>query len=369
MMARNKREGNDLRQTLSEAENRRDRPLDQNHLAQLRTIAGTGPVLILTHDNPDPDALASGKAFATLLKTAWNIPSQLLYSGLVERPENRAMLNLLTPEWAHSDVLPELEQFSALALIDTQPGAGNNRLPTTHVPQIVIDHHHPIRETIRLVPFTDVQPEIGATATLLDQYLEAAGIVPDADLATAMFYALKTDTRGLSRGASPIDEVVYIKLLAQINHKRLIQIEQAGLPQTYFRAFSQGLQAAQVFSQSVVADLGTMHRPDLAAEMADLLIRLEGARAALCLGHHEKILHLSIRTKPMGQDAGLLVQQVIVSPGKAGGHGTMAGGQVPLAEQEIKHLVDVIVSRFLEVMGETGKGESLTRVVNGKDEK
>ncbi|MGD2048399.1 MAG: DHH family phosphoesterase [Chloroflexota bacterium] len=347
----------------------KDSSIDQNRLAQLRTIAGSGPVLILTHDNPDPDGLASGKAFATLLQSAWNIPSQLLYSGLVQRPENRAMLNLLTPEWAHSDELPELDQFSALALIDTQPGAGNNRLPINHIPEIVIDHHHPIRKTIRLVPFTDVQPKIGATATLLDQYLEAAGIVPDADLATAMFYALKTDTRGLSRGASLTDEVVYIKLLAQIDHKKLIQIEQAGLPQTYFRAFNQGLQAARVYSQSVVADLGTMHRPDLAAEMADLLIRLEGARAVLCLGHHEKILHLSIRTKPMGQDAGLLVQQVIVSPGKAGGHGTMAGGQVPLGGQEINHLVDVILGRFLKVMGETEKGESLTRVVNDKDEK
>lgn len=333
--------------------------LDPNHLARLRAAAGAGPVLILTHDNPDPDALASGKAFATLLSSAWNIPSRLLYSGLVQRPENRAMLNLLTPEWSHSDVLPDLDQFSAVALVDSQPGAGNNRLPISDTPQIVIDHHHPLRETMGTVPYVDVRPEMGATATVLDQYLEAAGIVPDSDLATAMFYALKTDTRGLSRGASQTDEVVYIKLLARIDHKKLIQIEQAGLPQTYFRAFSDGLQAARVYSQSVVADLGAMQRPDLAAEMADLLIRLDGAQAALCLGRYEDLLHLSIRTEPLGQDAGLLVQQVIVAPGKAGGHGTMAGGQVPLSGQEVNHLIDEIVRRFLNVMKEEGEGESL----------
>ena len=67
-----------------------------------------------------------------------------------------------------------------------------------------------------------------------------------------------------------------------------------------------------VAKQSIVADLGTMHIPDLAAEMADLLIRLDKARAVLCLGTHEQTLHLSIRTEPLGQDAGLLVQQVIV---------------------------------------------------------
>ncbi|MGD2158321.1 MAG: DHH family phosphoesterase [Anaerolineales bacterium] len=333
--------------------------VDQNQLAQLRTTVGSGPALILTHDNPDPDALASGKAFATLLKSAWNIQSRLLYSGLVQRAENRAMLDLLTPEWEHSEVITGLDQFSALVLLDTQPGAGNNRLPTTHTPQIVIDHHHPIRADISMVPYVDIQPDVGATVTLLDQYLETAGIVPDSDLATAMFYGLKTDTRGLSRGASSTDNVVYLKLLAQIDHSKLIKVEQAGLPQTYFRAISHGLHAARVYTQSVVANLGTMHRPDLAAEVADLLIRLDGARAVLCLGFHGQILHLSIRTEPLGQDAGLLVQQVIVSPGKAGGHGTMAGGQVPLAGQDANHLVNEIERCFLEVMREKGEGEPL----------
>ncbi|MDJ0754961.1 MAG: DHH family phosphoesterase [Ardenticatenaceae bacterium] len=337
----------------------RDGPISPNRLAELRAIAGAGPVLILTHDNPDPDALASGKACAALLKSAWDISSRLLYSGLIQRAENRALLNLLTPEWEHSNVLPQLDQFSAVALIDTQPGAGNNRLPVSHIPQIVIDHHHPIRKNLPLVPYADVRPEIGATATLLDQYLEAAGIVVDSNLATAMFYALKTDTRGLSRGASSADEVVYLKLLAQIDHSKLIQIEQAGLSRIYFRAFSRGLRAARVYTQSVVANLEMMHRPDLAAELADILIRFEEAEAVLCLGIYEQILHLSIRTRPMGQDAGLLVQQVIVPPGKAGGHGTMAGGQVPLAGQKTNQLVGEIVDRFLQVMGETGKSESL----------
>lgn len=333
--------------------------LEKNRLAQLREVVGTGPVLILTHDNPDPDALASGMAFATLLKSAWDIPCRLLYSGLIQRPENRAMLELLTPDWEHSDVLPPLDQFSAIALIDTQPAAGNNRLPTDRIPQIVIDHHHPLRQSLDLVPFSDVQPEIGAAVTLLDQYLYAAGVVPDSDLATAMFYALKTDTRGLSRGAAALDKFVYLKLLAQVDHSKLILIEQAGLPQAYFRAFSHGLLATRVYNHLVVTDLGPMHIPDLPAEMADLLIRLEGARAVLCLGVYEKTLHLSIRTKPMGQDAGLLVQRVIVPPGKAGGHGTMAGGQVPLDGQEVDFLVHEVVKRFLQVLGETGRGKKL----------
>jgi nanoRNase/pAp phosphatase (c-di-AMP/oligoRNAs hydrolase) len=334
-------------------------PVDQARLGELRAAAGTGPVLILTHDNPDPDALASGKALAILFKEAWDIPSRLVYSGLVARAENRAMLNLLTPEWEHAGQLAGLDEYSAIAQLDTQPGAGNNSLPADRIPQIVLDHHQPYREQLQQVRFADVRQEIGATATILFEYLEAAQIEVDSGLATALFYGLKTDTRGLSRGASLTDERVYIKLLALLDRQKLIQLEQAGLPRVYFHAFNRGLHAAQIYSRSVVADLGKMHRPDLAAEMADLLIRLEGAQAVLCLGEYGQTLHLSIRTVPLGQVAGQLVQQIIIEPGRAGGHGNMAGGQVPLDGQDYAALVDRITGRFLDAMGETEVGEHL----------
>jgi hypothetical protein len=93
--------------------------------------------------------------------------------------------------------------------------------------------------------------------------------------------------------------------------------------------------------------------------MADILIRLENAQAVLCLGIHDETLHLSVRTEPLGQDAGLLVQQVIVPPGKAGGHGMMAGGQVLLTGQDVTHLINEIIGRFLNLMQETTEGESL----------
>ena len=333
--------------------------LPEERLQQLKAVVGSGPVLILTHDNPDPDALASGKALAALLERAWQVASHLRYSGLVLRAENRALLELLTPEWQPIEQPRDFDQYSAVALVDTQPGAGNNRLPETRRPDIVIDHHHPMRDLLQGVPFVDVEPGTGATVTLIDRLMSAAGVEPDTDLATAMFYGLKTDTRALSRGTTEMDIAAYLKLLERIDRAKLIQIEQAGLPAVNFRALHQGLEAARVYSQSVVSDLGPMHRPDLPAELADILIRLEGARAVLCLGVHEQTLYLSVRTRPMDRDAGLLVQKIIIPPGKAGGHGTMAGGQIPLNAGATPRLVDEIVSRFLQVMGETGSGEPL----------
>jgi len=334
-------------------------PIDQARMDRLRDMAGKGPVLILTHDNPDPDALAAGKALSFLFKQAWGISSRLLYSGLVARAENQAMLNNLTPEWEYSDKLPDLKEYSAVAQVDTQPGAGNNRLNTIQSAHIVIDHHHPIREMIDTVPYVDVRTDIGATVTMLYQYLDAVRLQPDPFLATAMFYGLKTDTRGLSRGASPADEVAFVRLLHRLDQRELSKVELASLSREYFRSFSRGLHETRIHGRVVISRLGNMEQPDFAAEMADILIRLHGVHAALCLGEHGDTLHISLRTEPMGQDAGLIIQKVIVPPGKAGGHGTMAGGQVPLAEQDIEQLLVSLERRFLDVMGEDSEGVEL----------
>jgi nanoRNase/pAp phosphatase (c-di-AMP/oligoRNAs hydrolase) len=334
-------------------------PINQTHLDKLRSIAGSGPVLILTHDNPDPDSLASGKALATLFREAWDISSRLVYSGLVARAENQAVLKRLTFEWEHCNNLPDLRGYTALAQVDTQPGAGNNRLDTIHPRHIVIDHHYPVREMSDTVSYADIRTEMGSTVTMLFQYLEAAKIQPDPILATAMFYGLKTDTRSLSRGTAPADEFAFIELLHLLDQQELAKVELASLDREYFQAFSRGLHATRLFGRLIITHLGLMEQPDFAAEMADILIRLQGAHAALCLGQYGGTLHISLRTEPMGQNAGEIIQQLVVPPGKAGGHGTMAGGQIPLSGKEIEPLLVEIKRRFLTVMGETDEGVDL----------
>jgi nanoRNase/pAp phosphatase (c-di-AMP/oligoRNAs hydrolase) len=334
-------------------------PIDHTHLEKLRATAGEGPVLILTHDNPDPDGLASGKALATLLREAWNIPSRLVYSGLVARAENHVMLNRLTPEWEKAEVLPDLKEYTAVAQIDTQPGAGNNRLDVVHPHHIVLDHHYPIREGTAAASYADVRTDLGSTVTMLFQYLEAAEIRPDSLLATAMYYGLKTDTRSLSRGDSVADDVAFMKLTRRVDQQELARVEVAALSIEYFRAFSHGLNSTRLHGKAIVSRLGLIEQPDFAAEMADILIRLQGAQAALCMGQYGDTLHISLRTGAPERDAGMIIQQVVNSPGSAGGHGTMAGGQFPLTGMDMESLLCDIEHRFLTVLGENGEGVGL----------
>ncbi len=329
-------------------------------LEQLRAAAGGGPVLILTHDNPDPDSLASGKTLAYLFQQAWGITSHLIYNGLVTRAENQAMLNLLTPEWQPFELMDDWQQYSAIALVDTQPGAGNNSLQLQLAPQIVIDHHHATRSTLEQVPFVDIQTEAGSTVSIIYPYLEAAGVALDAQLATAIFYGIQTDTRGLTRDSSLLDQKIYFQLLPLIDHGLLVKIEQAGLPREYFRAFVRGLQSARLYQKTVVSYLGAMHRPDFVAEIADMLIRLENMQAVLCMGYHGATLYLSMRTAAPDPDAGLLIQSVISGLGQAGGHGMIAGGQVPLADRSPGEIAAQIEQQFVSLLeGSTSPGTSL----------
>jgi len=342
-----------------------DMPFDSDHLItaerleELHQAALGGPLLVMTHDNPDPDALASGAALKVLFESVWGIPVDLGYSGLIDRAENKAMLNILTPDWLPLESLNDLSAYAAIALVDTQPRAGNNRLPANLLPQIVFDHHHPIRDGLEQVRFLDIRTEMAATSSIIYQYLEAAGAHLDALLSTAVFYGIQTDTQGLSRGGSVQDQEIYLKLLTQIDRQKLSEVAQAGLPREYFKSFSDGLKATRIYGRAVCACLGHLPRPDFVSEMADVMIRLQGAQAALCIGEHGGVIYLSLRTQNTAEDAGWMIQYMIPEGGKAGGHGTMAGGQIFLQSNNADRVMEEVRLKFLQVLGESGPGEAL----------
>ena len=316
-------------------------------------------LLILTHNDPDPDAIASAVALRQLLVERLDMKAHIAYQGLVGRVENRALVRYLSYPLR---LLAEMEAVVSMpvALVDTQPGAGNNALPPESEVVVVFDHH-PLRETISAA-FADVRPDVGATSTILTEYLQAANVEPEPSLATALFYGIKTDTMGLGRGTSQADVAAYFYLQSRIDVEALVQIERAQLPAEYFEGLVTALRATRIYDGVVISYLGPMRRSDLAAEIADLLLRLQGARWVICMGVFEDELILSVRTQKQG-GAGQLIQDVVGDRGSAGGHGSMAAGQVPLREESPLKLASLLRKRALarlEVSPET-KGEPLIR--------
>ncbi len=305
-------------------------------LEQLLAAAkGANNWLILTHNNPDPDAIASAVALAYLLAEKLKLPAKLAYRGIIGRAENQALVQYLGhPLQRFSPSL--LQEADGRALVDTQPGAGNNALPAGITPAIVIDHHPRLEATAR-VRYADVRPDVGAASSLMVQYLRAAGLSPPASLATALFYGIKTDTMGLKRATSQLDMDATCYLLSRIDLEGLMQIEHAQVPISYFQGLTAALQATRIYGSVVITYLGLMSYPDLTAEIADLLLRLRGCEWAICMGTHKDRFIISVRTQKQ-RGAGVLAQMMVGDLGFAGGHGAMAGGQIILTGQDPEKL-------------------------------
>jgi nanoRNase/pAp phosphatase (c-di-AMP/oligoRNAs hydrolase) len=295
----------------------------------LAVIERPGPLIVLPHDNPDPDALASAATLKYLARELAGKDATIGLGGFVGRAENRAMLRYLNIQLVPVEQLALDGATSIVALVDTQPGRTNNSLPADVRPQIVIDHH-PAYGELGDLAFCDLRDGYGATATILTEYLMNARVEVETKIATALFYGIMAETQDLGREATAVDMEATHFLYPHTNKRRLAKIEYARVPREYFCGFRDTIQHAVIHDKAVVSILGELRYPDMVAEMADFLLRLEGMEWAAAVGHYDDLLYVSLRTTQRDVNAGAVLQGVLGSE-HAGGHDMIAGGRLRLA--------------------------------------
>jgi len=156
---------------------------------------------------------------------------------------------------------------------------------------------------------------------------------------------------GLGRNTSPADTAAYLFLQPQVDVDALVQIERAQVSASYFKSLTSAIQAARLFDNDlVVSYLGVMKYPDLGAEIADLFLRLQGIKWVICIGVYENDLILSVRSRSQRIRAGDLARRIIGTKGTAGGHGTMAGGQIRFLQQDPVQLSNQLVKSALQYL-------------------
>ncbi|HXO22905.1 MAG TPA: DHH family phosphoesterase [Thermoanaerobaculia bacterium] len=298
--------------------------------ALVQRPGAAGRWLVLTHDNPDPDALASAFILVRLLRRAFKQKVTAAYGGIIGRAENREMVKALHLPFSHIRHL-SLKHYDRFALVDTQPKSGNNQLPAKVVPEIVIDHH-PLRKPTEAAPFRDVRPAYGATATILAEYLLASGVRSTHAVATALVYAIRSETLDFAREYAGHDKEVYDTFFPQANHRLLARIQTPRLPFSYFSNLHEALESLEGVDTLIVSHLGPVEQPDIVPEIADLLLRMEGKTWSLASGLFGDRIYLSIRTTNPRAEAGTLMRRLLGRRGKGGGHGRTAGGWVDAAK-------------------------------------
>src|SRR5438067_3420774 len=163
-----------------------------------RYFSDADRVLIMLHNDPDPDAMASGLALRNILRRTRATAIIAAIQG-VTRPENLRMANLLD---IHVEaVAPEsLKDFDRIAMVDVQPHYFGGLVDQV---DLVIDHH-PEQPGYAAV-FKDIRADYGSTSTILTEHLRAVDVKISERTATAMLYAIKSDTLFFNRQTNRVD--------------------------------------------------------------------------------------------------------------------------------------------------------------------
>lgn len=309
-------------------------------------------IVILPHDNPDPDSLASAEGLRAAIRHVLRKPVAVALSGIIGRSQNRAMVSILRLEL---DPIAELKRRlrGTVVLVDTQPGRKNNSLPPDVRPTAVIDHH-PDWGSNEGVPFLDLREGYGATSTIVTEYLQELEVPIRKRLATALFYGITSETRNLGREAQPADIMASQFLYPYVDKRALAEIETPRLKASYFQLVSEVVKAAIVCDDVVISILPEVPYPDAVAELVDLLVRLEGALWAICIAPCGPSLQISVRSNDRDARAGEMLA-CLLPPGMAGGHGMVAGGRVTLDGGDWRAASREIATAFLRKLGRTGK--------------
>lgn len=282
------------------------------------------PLLILTHDYPDPDALAAAFALQYLAQKAYGIDCRIGYGGVVGRTENRAMVRTLKIP-VHKVDAAKVKRFKYVALVDTQPKFANNPFPSNRRADIVIDQHPSDSKPNADLALIDT--DCGATCVILAQALLLQAIEIPERLATAIAYGIISDTLDLYRAQRPDVVQTYLSVLHRCDMRALARIQNPLRSRRVFSALGRGINCAVAYRRLMVSHLGEVSSPEQVAEIADFLLTYERINWTFCTGRYKGFLHLSLRTNSANAQAGEVLRDVVGDRNQAGGHGSIAGGR------------------------------------------
>src|SRR5437763_3400470 len=326
-----------------------------------RYFSDADRVLILLHHDPDPDALASGLALRNVLRRTKTTAIIGALQG-VTRPENLRMVNLLDLHVEH--VTPALlKEFDRIAMVDVQPHYFGDLIKRV---DLVIDHH-PEQSGYTAV-FKDIRPEYGSTSTILTEHLRAGDVNISERTATAMLYAIKSDTLFFNRQTNRVDLEAFSYLYPLADAQMIRKMEGAEVTRERLEHVIKAYQNGTLFDQVFCAFLGQLPREDFIPYVADFFLQLEDVRWTIIGGIVNESFVISVRNLGYSKNAGEFVRRYFADVGSAGGHRAMAKAVVPmrafrekfgdLTGEEIGARLQELVGQFLhEIPGAEKKRE------------
>src|SRR5687768_2809159 len=280
-------------------------------------------VVILLHNDPDPDAMASGLALRNVLRRTKQTALIAALQG-VTRPENLRMMNLLD---IHVEILTPAQvlEFDRIAMVDVQPHYFGGVIDRV---DLVIDHHP--EQSGDTAVYKDIRPDYGSTSTILTEHLRAIDVNISERIATAMLYAIKSDTLFFNRQANRVDIEAFSYLYPLADAAMIRKMEGADITLERLDHVILARQNGRLQDKVYCAFLGTSLREDFIPYVADFYLQLENVRWTIVSGIVNDSLVMSVRNLGYSRNAGEFVRKYFNDIGSAGGHRSMAKAVVPL---------------------------------------
>jgi nanoRNase/pAp phosphatase (c-di-AMP/oligoRNAs hydrolase) len=325
-------------------------------------------VAIFLQDNPDPDAIASGLTLKRICKFC-DVESSIYYGGKITHQKNRALVNLLDIDLINvktrEEVMKAVKSAGKIALIEASIPSKNNILPIEVTPNLIFDHHQIDISSVK-GDFVDIQPEIGATATMMTKYIRQLNIKPDISLATALLYGIRTDTKEFTRNTASDDFEAAAYLSPLVDTTVMSQLDFPPMRLETLDIIGRAIRNKRIRGSYLVSFVEFISDRDALPQAAEMMLQLEGVYTVLVFGINGDKVQLSARSSDTRVNLGLILQSAF---GKlnSGGHATMAAGSINLGilgdandrTSLLKVTSDAIRKKFFSAVGAEFEQETI----------
>jgi len=272
---------------------------------------GDGRMAILTHDNPEPDSIASATALQAIAG-AFGVEADILYTGDVGHQENRAFVNLLGIDLvARSGT--DLSEYGTVAAVDLAKSAEDSFDFETDI-DIYLDH---LEADVPFdARFVDVRTNVSSTSTILTKYLQEFDQSPTEAVATALLYGIRAETLDFKRDTTPADLTAAAYLHPFANHDTLEQVESPSMSPETLDVLAEAIQNREVQGSHLFSTAGFIRDREALAQAAQHLLNLEGITTTAVLGIADDTIYLAARSKDIRLNIGNVPRRGIFRDGR-----------------------------------------------------
>lgn len=310
-------------------------------------------VLILCHSNADPDALGSAFALQGLLKRLR--PNIKTIIG-TEQGINQLSKNLINHIPITFKSNPNVEKADIIILIDTntiqQLGALADKLESTKIPIIVIDHHASHPKTSKTAKLSITDEKSPSTCEIIYNFYKQQKIKPNINESIALILGIASDTRHFSLGNTSTFKTISELSKVGVNIKQILTY--LATPMIFSERIAR-IKASKRIQIKKIKNwiIAFSHVGSYQASAARAIIDL-GAHMVVIAGIKGEKIEISLRSSSeFNKKTGIHLGKDIAQPlgeflqGMGGGHVSAAGltgkGELEIAFKECLSLIEQII--------------------------